>query len=94
MAETNTTENFQLPRKNEDNDNEGGTEMKNNEINVDNRSRFQKFIEGPAPAYSLVMIDFFGLGCIMPLLPFFCKDFENGGLWLGAIMTAQAGGVV
>jgi hypothetical protein len=27
----------------------------------------------------------------MPLLPFFCKDFEDGGVWLGAIMTAQAG---
>ena len=30
----------------------------------------------------------------MPMLPFFCKDFEGGGLWLGAILTAQAGGVV
>ena len=58
------------------------------------RSCFQKLVRGPLPAYSLVLVDFFGLGCIMPLLPFFCKDFEGGGLWLGAILTAQAGGVV
>ena len=58
------------------------------------RTFYQKLVRGPIPAYSLVLVDFFGLGCIMPLLPFFCKDFEGGGLWLGAILTAQAGGVV
>ena len=40
-------------------------------------TRFQKYITGPGPAYSLVYCDFFGLGCIIPLLPFFCKDFDR-----------------
>ena len=57
-------------------------------------TRFQKYITGPGPAYSLVYCDFFGLGCIIPLLPFFCKDFDQPGVWLGGIMTSQAAGVM
>jgi MFS family permease len=48
----------------------------------------------PYPAYSLVFADFLGLGTIMPLLPFFVQDFDNSIVWLGAIMSGQAFGVV
>jgi len=59
-------------------------------------SCFQKFVKGPWPAYLLVLTDFFGLGCIMPLLPFFTNEFAetNKAMWLGAIMSSQAAGVV
>ena len=57
---------------------------------------FAQFLLGPGPAFMLVMVDFFGLGCIMPLLPFFCNDYaaDNKSMWLGAILSSQAAGVV
>ena len=84
-----TSKNFKVPSKTE-----LSRQQQKDEVNEKKLSCFEKFVNGPMPAYSLVFIDFFGLGCIMPLLPFFCKDFQDGGLWLGAIMTAQAFGVV
>jgi MFS family permease len=61
-----------------------------------NKSFFQKVSEGPIPAFSLVFVDFFGLGCIIPLLPFFTNETggANAALWLGAILTAQSAGAV
>ena len=84
-----TSKNFKVPSKTE-----LSRQQQKDEVDEKKLSCFEKFVNGPMPAYSLVFIDFFGLGCIMPLLPFFCKDFQDGGLWLGAIMTAQAFGVV
>ena len=57
---------------------------------------FRNFVTGPGPAYLLVLTDFFGLGCIMPLLPFFTQEKAeaNKAMWLGAILTGQAAGVV
>ena len=46
------------------------------------RTFFQKLVRGPIPAYSLVLIDFFGLGCIMPMLPFFVKILRAGDFGL------------
>ena len=71
-----------------------GEQQQNKDDDKEPLSCFQRYLRGPGPAYSLVFVDFFGLGTIYPLLPVFCKDFENGGMWLGAILSAQSAGVI
>lgn len=53
-----------------------------------------KLFQGPETAYLAVATDFCGLAMILPLLPFFIKERGEDDAWLGAVLTAQYGGVV
>uniref|UniRef100_A0A7S3PNK9 Major facilitator superfamily (MFS) profile domain-containing protein n=1 Tax=Aplanochytrium stocchinoi TaxID=215587 RepID=A0A7S3PNK9_9STRA len=53
---------------------------------------------GPKVGYCGTFVDFFGLGIILPFLPFFVDSVENdpntATLWVGGIITGQYAGVV
>ena len=79
-----TSKNFKVPSKTE-----LSRQQQKDEVNEKKLSCFEKFVNGPMPAYSLVFIDFFGLGCIMPLLPFFSAPKEHCNLYERSFAMAR-----
>ena len=46
------------------------------------------------PAIISAFVDYFGLGCITPLLPFFVAQYSGNPIHVGYILSAQYGGVI
>jgi MFS family permease len=54
----------------------------------------KEYLMGPVVSYVSVFVDYFGLGILVPLLPFFVEDDGASPIWVGIILSVQYAGVV